>query len=90
MKKKVDLVMMNNGTIEIPDDKISSILHDYRESISSNATIEDVIKQIFFCISTDKFTSDDFVEGIGSLKELGIKIHFNYKNVADFEIKEPD
>ncbi len=90
MKKKVDMVMMFNGTIEIPDDKISSILQDFREVVSSNATIEDVIKQIFWTVSLERFTGEDFVEGIGSLKEQGIRVHFVYKDVADFEIKEPD
>ncbi len=48
-------------SVDIPDDKLDEILKDYRESISSNATIDDVFKQVAW----NEARHGDFCEGVG-------------------------
>jgi len=49
-------------SVDIDDDKLDETLKDYRESISSNATIDDVFKQVAW----NEARHGDFCEGVGT------------------------
>jgi hypothetical protein len=70
MKKRVSITRYVDTIIEIDDDKIESLLAGYRESICSEATVDDLFEQIAY---TEAILQDDFVEGIGERYE-----DFNY------------
>jgi hypothetical protein len=88
MKKKINMNLMYSGTIDVNEGQARKLLAGYRTVIDSNAKMDDMLKQIFFAMATDRYTGNDFVEGIGSLEKGGVSIHFDYKEVSDIEIVE--
>lgn len=69
-------------SVSMPDNKHGEILKDFRETIQGNATIEDVVKHIAWTMARDRYTGNDFVEGIGSLSEQGISCEEEYEDIS--------
>jgi hypothetical protein len=80
---KCKVTMIVGCEINIPGDKIDEILQDFREVIKGDADKEDLIKHIAWTMAKGRYT--DVVEGVGSLKELGIR-YKQFEEDDDVEI----
>jgi hypothetical protein len=78
MKKEVIITITME--VDIPEDKHDEILGEFREVMSPTSEMEEVYKHIGWSMARDRYSGQDFVEGVGSLKERGIKC----KEVDDF------
>jgi len=80
MKKLVITTVTYATEIEIPDNKIPEILKNFRESITSRAIEDDLFEQAAF--GFEILDQDEFIEGLGDLKEEGIKIKHIDRNIG--------
>lgn len=71
--------------VEIEDTVLQDILPDFREMIDPDADEETVINQIGSAMALGRYSGEDFIEGIGSLSEYGIKCEENYHDVSSSE-----
>ena len=69
MKEVVEIQKTVEISVDIPDDEIDNVLQEFKVVIDSNATLDDVFKQIAYLV----MDGYDFVEGIGNVSIDGQK-----------------
>lgn len=84
-KRKFNVTVEIEMVVEIEDDVLQNILPDFQETINPEAEEDDVINQIGAAIALGNYSGEDFVEGIGSLKEHGIRCEEDYRSTSCME-----
>jgi hypothetical protein len=70
--------------VEIKNSKLHKVLNDYRSSINSEATLDDVFKQIAY----NEVNGGGFCEGVGEPNEDFIIADFTIDSVEDITGEE--
>lgn len=84
-KRKFNVTVEIEMVVEIEDDVLQSLLPDFQEVIDPEAEEDDVINRIGEAIALGNYSGEDFVEGVGSLKENAIKCYEDYRSTSCME-----